>query len=65
MIRFERHLTREMGEGNVKARNVFEKHLFMRVFLGGMALFGVSLIMSDGILTPAQSVLGAIQGLLP
>ena len=28
-----------------------------------LAVFGVALIMADGILTPAQSVLGAIQGL--
>jgi K+ transporter len=28
-----------------------------------VAVFGVSLIMADGILTPAQSVLGAIQGI--
>lgn len=28
-----------------------------------MGVFGVSLVMSDGVLTPAQSVLGAIQGL--
>jgi len=28
-----------------------------------LAVFGVSLIMADGVLTPAQSVLGAIQGL--
>jgi KUP system potassium uptake protein len=28
-----------------------------------LGVFGVSLIMADGVLTPAQSVLGAIQGL--
>lgn len=28
-----------------------------------LAVFGVSLILADGVLTPAQSVLGAIQGL--
>jgi KUP system potassium uptake protein len=63
MIRFERHKTEDLKPGNIRARNLVEKHVFARVFLSCMAMFGVSLIISDGILTPAQSVLGAIQGL--
>jgi KUP system potassium uptake protein len=63
MIRFQRHLTEDMKPGNLKTRSFLERNIFPRMFLSGMAMFGVSLIISDGILTPAQSVLGAIQGL--
>jgi K+ transporter len=35
----------------------------MHGFLKFLAVFGVSLIIADGILTPAQSILGAIQGI--
>jgi KUP system potassium uptake protein len=40
-----------------------ERHPWARAFLSVLAIFGVCLIIADGILTPAQSVLGAIQGL--
>jgi KUP system potassium uptake protein len=63
MIRFERHKTNDLKEGNRNVRSFFEHHNTARVILGGIAIFGVCLIISDGILTPAQSVLGAIQGL--
>ena len=63
MIRFERHKTEDLGPGNRRARRFLERSVFARVLLGCMAMFGVSLIISDGILTPAQSVLGAIQGM--
>jgi KUP system potassium uptake protein len=63
MIRFERYRTGDIKGTNLKTRNFFEKSFAARVLLCGTALFGVSLILSDGVLTPAQSVLGAIQGL--
>ena len=62
MIRFERHKTNDMKSGNKNIRGFLEHHNVARVVLGGIAIFGVCLIISDGILTPAQSVLGAIQG---
>jgi KUP system potassium uptake protein len=63
MIRFERHKTQDMKPANKQTRNFLEHHITARVLLSLMAIFGVSLIISDGILTPAQSVLGAIQGM--
>ncbi|KAK9482284.1 potassium transporter-domain-containing protein [Lipomyces starkeyi] len=36
---------------------------FAQRLLKGLAVLGVSMIMADGVLTPAQSVLGGIQGL--
>jgi KUP system potassium uptake protein len=62
MIRFERYKTQDMKPANKQTRNFLEHHITARVLLSLMAIFGVSLIISDGILTPAQSVLGAIQG---
>jgi KUP system potassium uptake protein len=53
-----------MKTANKETRNFLEHHITARVLLSMMAIFGVSLIISDGILTPAQSVLGAIQGLV-
>ncbi|KAH0099381.1 putative potassium transporter, partial [Aureobasidium melanogenum] len=44
-------------------RNWLEKSKVAHAILKILAVFGVSLIIADGILTPAQSVLGAIQGL--
>jgi KUP system potassium uptake protein len=63
MIRFQRYSTQDLKPGNRETRNFLEHHITARVFLSLLAIFGVSLIISDGILTPAQSVLGAIQGM--
>jgi KUP system potassium uptake protein len=63
MIRFERYKTQDMKTANKETRNFLEHHITARILLSIMAIFGVSLIISDGILTPAQSVLGAIQGM--
>lgn len=43
---------------------MMEKSRFVHGLFKALAVFGVSLIMADGVLTPAQSVLGAIQGLV-
>ncbi|KAI4133880.1 MAG: hypothetical protein LQ341_006114 [Variospora aurantia] len=44
-------------------RSFLERSWVMKTFLKIIGVVGVSLVMSDGVLTPAQSVLGAIQGL--
>ena len=44
-------------------RTAIEKSKLMRGFLRTIGLLGVSMVLADGVLTPAQSVLGAIQGL--
>jgi KUP system potassium uptake protein len=56
-------MTEDMKPGNRRARNMLERHPLGRAFLSVLAIFGVCLIISDGIITPAQSVLGAIQGI--
>lgn len=40
-----------------------EKSKFFKILLKAIGVFAVSMVISDGVLTPAQSVLGAVQGL--
>ena len=62
-IKMERIMTNELKTGNKSARNFMERSAFLKALLKVVGVLGVSLVMSDGVLTPAQSVLGAIQGL--
>jgi KUP system potassium uptake protein len=57
-----RYKTDELRPTNRGVRDVIENSKVSHALLKLVAVFGVSLIMADGILTPAQSVLGAIQG---
>lgn len=61
-IRSERRPSNQLGRGNRGVRNWLEQSGFAHGLLKVLAVFGVSLVMADGVLTPAQSVLGAIQG---
>lgn len=58
----KRYLTDEMHRSTNTIRGWLEKSRVAHAILKILAVFGVSLIMADGVLTPAQSVLGAIQG---
>lgn len=44
-------------------RTTIEKTTFFRYLLQAIGVFAVSMAIADGVLTPAQSVLGAVQGL--
>ena len=63
MIKMERYLSADLHRSGRKVRSGIESSRFAKAILKVVGVFGVSLIMSDGVLTPAQSVLGAIQGL--
>lgn len=63
MVKLERYLSTEMKPSNKNVRGFLERSMVCRALLKALAVLGVSLILADGILTPAQSVLGAIQGL--
>lgn len=63
MIKMERYLTNEMRPANRQVRKTIESSAFFKTLLKVMGVFAVSMVMSDGVLTPAQSVLGAVQGL--
>ncbi|ORY16876.1 potassium transporter-domain-containing protein [Clohesyomyces aquaticus] len=63
MIRMERHLTEDLSRSNRNVRKTIENTKFFRGLLKTIGVLAVSMVMSDGVLTPAQSVLGAVQGL--
>ncbi|THY76394.1 putative potassium transporter [Aureobasidium pullulans] len=62
-IKMERYPNAELNRQSRSIRAWLEKSKVAHAILKILAVFGVSLIIADGILTPAQSVLGAIQGL--
>lgn len=63
MIKMERVKSAELKTSSKSTRSFIEGSTFMKTLLKVVGVLGVSLVMSDGVLTPAQSVLGAIQGL--
>jgi len=63
MIHLERHNTDELGPAGRRFRSFIEKSPTAKFMLKFTGVLGVSLVLADGILTPAQSVLGAIQGI--
>lgn len=63
MIQMERHMSSDMKPSTRSLRSVIERSSFAKGLFKVIGVVGVSLVMSDGVLTPAQSVLGAIQGL--
>ncbi|UKZ75135.1 hypothetical protein TrVFT333_002808 [Trichoderma virens FT-333] len=63
MVRMERYRTNDLKPGGKSLRNFLENSKFSQIILQLVGVLGVSMVMADGVLTPAQSVLGAIQGL--
>lgn len=61
-VKMERYMSNQLSSSNRGIRQWLEQSRIAHAILKILAVFGVSLIMADGILTPAQSVLGAIQG---
>lgn len=62
-IRMERHKTNDLPRANRKLRDLMESSLFFRGVLKTIGVLAVSMVLSDGVLTPPQSMLGAYQGL--
>ncbi|KAJ4394795.1 hypothetical protein N0V93_004015 [Gnomoniopsis smithogilvyi] len=63
LVHMERHLTGNLSPANRGIRTMLEKSWFFRGALKTIGVLAVSMVLSDGVLTPAQSVLGAVQGL--
>ncbi|KAK3674465.1 hypothetical protein LTR78_005551 [Recurvomyces mirabilis] len=63
LVKIERYQTNEMHTSNLQVRNTLEKSKFLKGLLKTIGVLAVTMVMSDGVLTPAQSVLGAVQGL--
>ena len=59
----QRVKTEELTMSGRSTRNFLETSRVTQVLLRTLGVFGVSLVMADGVITPSQSVLGAIQGL--
>lgn len=62
-VGMERHLTEDLGRSTKNIRSTIERTTFFRGLLKTIGVLAVSMVMADGVLTPAQSVLGAVQGL--
>ncbi|KAK9483667.1 potassium transporter-domain-containing protein [Lipomyces starkeyi] len=62
-VKMDRYLTNEMKPAGKSLRSFIEHSRTARTALKVIGVLGVSLVMADGVLTPAQSVLGAIQGI--
>jgi len=62
-VQIERHDTQELGPAGRRFRTFIEKSRAAKFLLKFTGVLGVSLVLADGVLTPAQSVLGAIQGI--
>ena len=59
----QRHNPNDLGRSTRNIRSTIEKSKFFRGLLQVIGVLAVSMVMADGVLTPAQSVLGAVQGL--
>ncbi|KAH7146962.1 potassium uptake protein [Dactylonectria estremocensis] len=62
-VRMKRHDTQDVYPTTRSIRTSIENSKFTRGFLKTIGVLAVSMVIADGVLTPAQSVLGAIQGL--
>ncbi|KAH7034780.1 potassium transporter-domain-containing protein [Microdochium trichocladiopsis] len=63
IVKMERRDTHELSKSGEKLRMSLENSLFVRGLLKFIGVLAVSLVIADGVLTPAQSILGAVQGL--
>jgi KUP system potassium uptake protein len=63
VVHLSRHKTNELRPDSRTFRSFIEKSAFSKAILKLFGVLGVSMVMADGMLTPAQSVLGAIQGI--
>jgi KUP system potassium uptake protein len=61
--RMERYLSGDLKPVNRGVRYFIEHSSVVKFLLKLVGVLGVSMVMADGVLTPAQSVLGAIQGI--
>lgn len=63
MAKLQRYHTGDMKRSGRTIRSFLEHSPTAKFLLKFIGVLGVSLVMADGVLTPAQSVLGAVQGI--
>ena len=62
-MEMRRYLSGDLESAGRHMRHGIEKSKFVKGLLKVIGVLAVSMVMSDGVLTPAQSVLGAVQGI--
>ncbi|KAJ9602910.1 hypothetical protein H2200_012690 [Cladophialophora chaetospira] len=62
LVRLKRHASGDLESAGRAMRKGIESSRLVRGILKVMGVLAVSMVLSDGVLTPAQSVLGAVQG---
>jgi KUP system potassium uptake protein len=63
LVQMKRYKTGDLESAGQHLRHGLEHSKFARGLLKVMGVLAVTMVMSDGLLTPAQSVLGAVQGI--
>ncbi|ODH49368.1 potassium uptake protein [Paracoccidioides brasiliensis] len=63
LIEIKRHLSGDLKATTRTARQRLESSKCARAILKAVGVLAVTMVISDGLLTPAQSVLGAVQGI--
>jgi KUP system potassium uptake protein len=63
LVQMKRHLSGDLERAGQHVRHSLESSKFARGILKVMGVLAVTMVISDGLLTPAQSVLGAVQGI--
>ena len=63
LIQMKRYTSQDLESAGRYMRHGLESSKFARGLLKAMGVLAVTMVMSDGLLTPAQSVLGAVQGI--
>jgi KUP system potassium uptake protein len=59
----KRHMSGDLESAGRNLRRGLEHSKFARALLKVIGVLAVTMVMADGVLTPAQSVLGAVQGI--
>ncbi|RAO64093.1 uncharacterized protein BHQ10_000105 [Talaromyces amestolkiae] len=63
MIQMKRYQTGDLEVAGQHVRHTLESSRVAKTILQVMGVLAVTMVISDGLLTPAQSVLGAVQGI--
>ncbi|RAK73564.1 K+ transporter [Aspergillus fijiensis CBS 313.89] len=63
LVQMKRHLSNDLERASRYARHSLETSKFARHLLKVVGVLAVTMVLADGLLTPAQSVLGAVQGI--
>ncbi|KAJ6023608.1 uncharacterized protein N7446_013972 [Penicillium canescens] len=63
LVQMKRYLSGDLESAGQKMRQRLESSRFARGLLKVIGVLAVTMVLADGLLTPAQSVLGAVQGI--